>query len=304
MTDEDTPSRTDRPARDQGTRIFITATILGVILVAVGWIIDGANYIPGLLLEAGTTLMLLVPVVVLGLAIESRVRRTEQRILETAARLDALSAATRERMIEHHRHREELFGHAARAPDRQLIQTLLSDALQIQAISEIGVRVQIPHTPVRARFLPCSPNQAELRIRIEEPEGAELAELGWAATEPADVFSHRLADQLRSCQNYPGEAAFDPSVIFMRLINTLHTAVTSRTGDRPHDLGPLIEIPNTQWAISAEGLFCLDRPYFISCQQLYSNQDWPTYLGSQSWVNEAQLSEAYYLARHLLRNEY
>lgn len=46
--------------KDQSLLVLGAVTVTGIALVAVGWIIQGAAYVPGLLLQLGASMMLLV----------------------------------------------------------------------------------------------------------------------------------------------------------------------------------------------------------------------------------------------------
>ena len=82
----------------------------------------------------------------------------------------------------------------------------------------------------------------------------------------------------------------------------LDVALASRMGDRPTDLGHIIEIPNKDWAVSEEGLYSLHRPYHIPLHRLIdSHENWPDHMRAQSWADLASFEEAYRSARLILR---
>jgi hypothetical protein len=295
--------RRDRLAATIKDRIVLAlgfVTLLGVTLVVIGWIIQGRTYVPAVLLTLGASLMLLVPLAMLGFMLENRMRRAEEQIREAAVHLDTLTAVTRERLAENRRQREDLFEGAKRDPSQENIRALLSHALQIGAIAPSGVRVQVPGTSLRLRF---RPDDSRVQAQMEEPGGTALASVSWNADETVDGFTQRLAERLRALDRYPGETTFDPSTILQRLLDALHLGVRARTGEHPHDLGHLIEIANTQWAISTEGLFSLSTPYPIPKERIIeSHENWPRHMRTLPWVDAAAFDEAYLLARQLLRS--
>jgi hypothetical protein len=80
-------------------------------------------------------------------------------------------------------------------------------------------------------------------------------------------------------------------------------AMASRTGERALDIGPVIEIPNEQWAISVRGLCCMQRYYYISAEQIRdSHQDWHRYMATKPWVNQLYFNDAFQTATLLLRH--
>ena len=278
-----------------------TVTLAGVTLVGLGWVIQGRAYLPGLLMQLGTSMMLLVPLALLGFVLENRMRRAEEQIRATVAQLDTLTAVTRQQLSEHQRQRDELFDTAQRDPAQGTISLLLTEAAEIGAVVPTGARVAVPGTTLRLRF---RADGTDVVARAEEADGTIRGTVPWHAGETAAVFSERLAGELRAIDRYPGSSGFDPSAVLRRLLTVVQLGIEARTGERSHDLGPLIEVPNDQWAISSDGLFSLTRPYRISAKRLFgSHENWPRYMSSQAWVNVPAFEEAYQLARYLLKPE-
>ncbi|MEU6718978.1 hypothetical protein ABZ897_46580 [Nonomuraea sp. NPDC046802] len=286
--------------RDRSVLLLTWVTICGIMFVVAGWLIDGWSYLPGLLLELGVSLMLLVPLALLGLVLEKRVRQAEEQIRTTTARLDALSAVTRERLIEHRRQRADLFRDAERNPTQGLIRVLFRDALAVGAVASEGLRVRIPSTHLRLRLYMPSGTSEDLGVKLEEEDGTPRQTLSWPGEETAEEFAARLAEILKAQEAYPGDQAYDPSGLLLRFVQVLHTAVDARTGERAHDLGTVVEMPNDQWAVSLDGLHCMIRVYDIPIVQLDSVADWPAHMRSREWADIAKFREAYRLARLLL----
>jgi len=284
--------------RDRVVVVLCSVTVVGIALVAAGWVIQGSAYVPGLLLQLGASMMLLVPLAVLGFMLESRLRRTEEQLQATAARLDTLTAVTRDRLAASRRERDDMFDIAKRAPTQDMIRALLGDASQIGAIAPSGARVQVPGTSLRLRF---RQQDNSVQAQAEEPDGSALVQVAWNEGESAAIFTQRLAERLRTLDRYPGDASFDPAAVIQRLLEILQLGVQSRTGEQPRDLGHLIEVPNQQWAISTEGLFSLQRNYHIPAQRITgSHDDWPRYMRTLAWVDAEAFDEAFRLARLLL----
>lgn len=284
--------------KDRTVVLLGLVTLAGVTLVCVGGIIQGSGYVPALLLQLGASMMLLVPLALLGFMLEGRLGRAEEQIRATAARLETLTAVTRQQLAENRERRENMFDQAIRTPDEERIHALLSEALQTGAIAASGVRVQLPKSPLRLSF---RPDGGRVEVRIEEPDGTVLEHVTWDSSEPVTKFTHHLAGSLKALRRYPGDASFDPTGMLQRLLEVIHTGIKARTGELAQDLGHIIEIPNEQWVISAEGLFSLQRYYHIPAERISgSHEDWPRHMRTQAWVNPSEFDEAYLLARNLL----
>jgi hypothetical protein len=287
--------------KDKSVLVLSFVTLLGVTLVAAGWIIQGRAYVPGALLTLGASLMLLVPLAMLGFMLETRLRHAEEQIRAATVHLDTLTAVTRERLTENRRQREELFKKAKSDPSQEIIYALLSDSFQIGAIAPSGVRVHITETTLRLRF---RTQDGHVQAQVEELDGTPLESVHWNIGETADVFAQRLSRCLSAIGRHPGEPTFDPSSVFQQLLDTLDLGVKARTGEHPRDLGHIIEIPNEQWVVSAEGLYALSIPYSIPKERIVdSHENWSRHMRTLAWVDAAAFDEAYRLARQLLRRE-
>src|SRR5438105_380300 len=132
--------------KERGFLALGLVTVVGIALVGVGWSIQGASYVPGLLMQLGTSMMLLVPLALLGFMLEDRIRHAEEQLRTTAERLDTLTAVTRERLAASRQQRDDLFEAARRAPRQDAVRALLEDAGEIGAIDPSGPRVLVPGT--------------------------------------------------------------------------------------------------------------------------------------------------------------
>lgn len=285
--------------KDRSVLVLSSVTLAGIALVTAGWLAQGSTYVPLLLLQLGGSLVLLVPLALLGLMLEDRVRRAEDQIRETAVQLSTLTAVTRHQLAEANHRREDLFNKARRAPNQHDLHAILSDASDVGAIAAEGVRVTIPPTSLRLRF---RLSERDINTQIEELDGTILAAFEWKAPEPVSVFTKHLVDNLRKLDRHSVSSTFDPGWSLQRLLEVVQAGIESRIGARSNDLGHLIEMPNNEWAVSEEGLFSLRRPYHISAQRIFdSHENWPDYMRTQTWADVAPFDEAYRLAKLLLR---
>lgn len=288
--------------RDRAFLLLSVVTVSGVALVAGGWVMQGASYVPGLLQQLGSSLMLLVPLAVLGVMLEKRLERTEVQLRATAAQLDTLTTVTRERLATFRRQQDDRFDAAKRAPTRDAVSAVLAEAEEMGAIASDGARVRLPGTELRLRF---RARDGDVITAIEEADGTVLLRFPWNSGQSAESFAWQLAGVLRGADRYPGDGSYDPTQILRQLLDTVQLGVQSRSGELPRDFGQLIEIPNQHWAISKEGLYSLRQYYHIPAQRITgSHIDWPRHMRSLAWVDEAAFDEAYYLARRLLPQQH
>jgi hypothetical protein len=321
---EEQPSPDQRPgsAGPRPALILGAATLAGVALVAAGWIIQGAEYVPGLLLQVGSSLVLLVPLLLLGRLLERRVRRTEQhteaivsglddvqaQVNATARRIDALSDVTRER-IRNEQEADEASLRAAEAdPTYERILALLQRARDLQAISANGLRVGIRGSQRRVRLEPAerpeTPQEPpSLRLVIEEEDGRPLRRVSWYRAEPTEEMTRRVARHLRDLSGDSGDTALDASDLLRQLLQSLRLAIETHNKTRPYDLGSLVEVVNEQWAIADEGIYALDSEYSIPRDRLLgTGEDWVTFMSNKPWVDGRRFQQAYRIALRLYRS--
>jgi hypothetical protein len=293
---------------------LIVAAMVGLFLVAIGWMIEGHAYLPGLFLEVGISLVLVAPLLLLGRTLEQRIRVTEavaesladavadarKQIRETVLRLDELGAATRERLQQERADAIASLRAVEQVPSYENVSSSVLRALRLNVIPPDGVRVQLPSSTLRLRFEPNTVSQdwdvAALRATVEEVDGSRRAQLTWQPGGTADELMHRLGLELQRLNSYPGDELFDATRIFTRLIHVLETAI-DHSAAAGRGLGPVIEVLNDQWVLTSEGLECLDRPLQISASRLLgSSEGWPQYMRQQYWVDQDQFSEGFRIA--------
>ncbi|MGK5543201.1 hypothetical protein ACSNOH_00370 [Streptomyces sp. URMC 127] len=322
------PSRL-RPPGD--ITVLTVATLVGLALVVWGWLMQGEEYTPGLLLQFGSSLVLIVPLLVLGRVLERRLRSTQDALSSdladiqaqmraTRARLDTLGETSRDGLLDRHRRRELLLRDAERAPTADRLAALLREAAGLQAVDDGGVRTRLPGSDLwlrldlRRNATPAVPPQAQpgpsagevLSLMLEDRGGSAVSETVWARDEQASAAARRLT--ARRTGTVPGTASTVTAAAALRdidgllrlLVATLRTAIAARTGQEQQDLGRIIELPNEQWAISADGLWCRQRYFHIRTEQLLdARQDWRRYALAKPWVDREHFLDAYRTAHAL-----
>lgn len=284
---------------DRGVLLPVAATVVGFAMIGYGWVIEGRAYLPDLLLQLGSSLVLLVPLVLLGWLLEARMRRAEDQAHDIAdglarvrSQVDDLGEATRSLVLQERTDWTDTIRRAREAPDQELVCGLLRNAALLTAVAADGVRVPVPGSEMRLRFVPDP--AAELPLTVERPDGGRLTELRWAPGEPADAVARTVAEVTQA--HGPGRD------VVMALLDVIEVGVAACTGGLPHTLGPLIELPNAQWAIATDGLHCRPRNYHIPVERLRDTaEDWRGHMLAKEWVDEPAFLEAYDLAVSLYR---
>jgi hypothetical protein len=277
----------------------VAATAAGVAMIGWGWLLAGRDYLPDLLLQLGSSLVLLVPLVLLGWMLEARMRRTEDQahdiasgLAEIRSQVDDLGEATRSLIRSEHADWQDAIEKARRAPDQEAIAGLLRDAAALSAVASTGVRAGVPRTDLRLRFVP-GPD-VELRLVLEQANGTRVSELTWRPDEPFHAVARWVADVLMARDAYPGDDGYDSGRPLMDLLDVIEVGVAARTGRLPHPLGPLIELPNPQWAVASDGLHCRERKYHIPAERLLDTaEDWRGHMLGKSWVDQTSFLQAY-----------
>lgn len=291
-----------RFVRDRGVVLPVAATMAGVAMIGWGWLIRGREYLPDLALQLGSSLVLLVPLVLLGWMLEARMRRTEDQahdiasgLAEMRSQVDDIGEATRSFIRSERADWDDAIEKARRAPDQETITGLLRDAALLSAVASAGVRVQVPRTDLRLRFVPGP--AAELPLLLEQTSGTRISDLTWSPGEPFHAVARSMAEVLVARYAYPGDDGYDSSALLTDLLDVIEVGVAARTGRPPHALGPLIELPNAQWAIASDGLHCRERRYHIPAERLLDTaEDWRGHMLAKSWVDRTSFLQAYELA--------
>jgi hypothetical protein len=293
--------------RDPTTALPVLGTVIGLALVGAGWVIQGSSYVPGLLQQFGSALVMLVPLLYLGNLLEKRMRRTEEQaraishdlarvrsdVAATAAMVDALRATNRDDVERSAQQRSDAFADARRSLSYGAVARVLAEAAAISAVAPAGLRVRLGRGDARLRMPP--PGDGDLRPTVERAGGEPIAVLTWRPGEDAGALHERVSAAVGV---EPGDLA---DAYLHTLVEALRTAVAGNTGELPVSLGPVLEIPNDEWVVAADGLHCLKRPYDISRERLLDRrEDWPRYMGDKDWVTPPKFAEAYDVAVALL----
>lgn len=297
--------------------ILSAAAAVGAGLIAGGWIIQGRGYIPAVLLQVGSSLVLVVPLLFLGRLMEARLRRTEERtkaisanltaigarVDEAATRLDELDALSRQDSARQLAVDLQAVDNAEKQFSRSVLADLTERAISRRAIATGGVRTQVPGTEywLRLRADTTGAGGPALSCSLERRDATNAVTVTWAEGQASAAISARLAEELTARHAYTDQDAFNASAVFRELLNTIRTGLQHQAPEA-RKLAPLIELPNNQWAITVDGLDSLGQQYHIPASRLTdTNEDWSSYMTGLPWVDHDKFMEAYRTATELYR---
>ena len=300
----------------------------GLLLLVGGWLTG--DYWQSVLIEFGASAFLLVPLYVVERVLERRLRsevaeveeRTasavEQRasdlakeiadvrqdVAATNARLDDLAQEASERLRSESQAIETRAESLLAQPTWEELFSYLNDAVRVRAISEAGVRARLSGTEDRLSlrqeiFSDFSEDRVVgLSWAIEAPDGETLETVDWPkGAALADVF-YGIAESLQRLGHYPGDKLFDPVGAYAAIVRTLRLARQHRKDGPVRDLGPIIEIFGSLWALTDYGLECLAHSYYLKAARLWTEDpDLRRHVSRKGWVDADEFDYAFDVAR-------
>lgn len=304
---------------DRATAAFAALLVSGLGMVVAGWMIQGSDYLPGLLLQVGSSVDLVAPLFVVNRYMERRLRRTEEHTAGIAAslgrvqagveraavrldQLDAVIAGARDSGT------DAVLSAAALLADEvshDIVAEALAKAEAAGAISPDGIRIRIPQTAWRLRFRsstapPGGPAAQAFAVELEDAAARRRVPLRWPVGAGPEVLVIAMITVLEANRDHLAAAGIGGAALYGRLsANLLQAVRLSRRLERPA-VGGVLEIVNDQWAVAANGLIGLDRPYLVPRERIAgSREDWVGYLSQKDWVDQAKIREAEAVARDL-----
>lgn len=295
----------------------------GVALLLVSAAINHAHaWAAGLLVNIGTTVLLVVPLIVLAQLFEWRLVRAQQR---TSAQVQTLSAeldnVRKEVSDVLQQLNADTVRHLAeqRVPARTYIDSIKSDpsrtgiACALRAAESMhlftmrGPRVAVPGTPIFARWenvgVDQSPGQDDVMVTLERDDGSEVAQCIWPREQSALDFSVRLGNLLRDTGHYPGDAAYRPGLMFDELYRIFDLGYRHATRDQgiTSTLGPIVQLVGKQWVITDQDIVTSDNwgQYSIPLSRL-DDLDWDEHMRGKPWVRIEEFRLALDTAKALL----
>lgn len=234
-------------------------------------------------------------------------RRVEEVAAESAntrAALARLSTMTENAMRRRSEEIDEIFDAFENDVSVENTHRLLQLATDLRAIASEGVRVAIPNSWLRVRFKAAETAEHKVvLLRIEDLAGNELGTVTWVGDQGPEEIAVSLATELQRHGEFSPD--FNAQPLFENLLSTVRTPVFARTrGEHgPADIGPVIEIPNEQWAVTADGLECLQVRYYIEWHRVW-DPDWPRQMREKNWVDVDMFDSALVIGKALYRSRY
>lgn len=292
--------------------------MLGVILILTGWWAEDRHYLSSFLLEAGSTVLLVLPLLWVERIFEARISETEQQTARQARQIEHVAERldeTRQSVADLQRQTSERLEAAASAEDSlarnaredltfATFRELFERALKLNAISEHGLRVAVPGQWERLVFrrlysvektvVSESAAAPVFMVHVEAASGSPLnVRLAWGAEESPSDFLVRLAETWKPTGTYPGDSAIDAGLIFARLIDSLDIAIRSRRTKGDTQLSPLIELISPTWTMTDYGLEHYPNYYVITRADLVADlAHWREHMRDKVWVGEENASHA------------
>ena len=246
--------------------------LLGAAMMIGAFLADRSDYAywSSLLIELGAALFLGVPllflerlinrnatkIVKLGQELES----TRRDVQETRTRIEELPQAMANRIAARDATDVDLVDRLREGVSEEDIWQLLHRANELRALDARGIRVRSALSELWVRFAPdlteeADGREAAVQLSAELRNGNPLVELRrWLSGEAPEDALAQLDDDLDRVDNRPENATLDPVSVFTRLVGTLDTVVSLRSGRlKGTRLGPVVELVGN-WAITANGI--------------------------------------------------
>jgi hypothetical protein len=291
--------------------------LVGAGLVVAGSEVQDEHYVSSLLLQAGLTVLLVLPLLGLERLFEHRVAESEAQttrevgsvardveavsvqLADTRRTLADLKAETSGRLQSAADAEAALVEEARAGPSFENVRRLFQRADDLQAISDHGLRVAVPGQWERLRFRSLSAvspvgvggnTDPVIFLIVENPAGRSIGvQTIWSSDQtPSDALV-AVADAWKRAASYPGDSAIDAEQIFRQLVDSFGTALESRRAGGDGQLSPLIEMLSSTWAMTDFGLEHVTAYYPIEAKELIAEDDlahWRGHMADKAWVGE------------------
>jgi hypothetical protein len=297
--------------------VLAFTVVVGVALLLGGWRVEG--YAQSLMLGVGVTILLAVPVVLVGQALSTQVEGVRDTAEAVAGKVDELRqqmgapaamtdlddlAASIDRDLR--RSDEETFSAYEAVPSWPNLAGILARAAQLDAIPASGVRVDLlTGSGDRLRVLRTPEVQSSgrrvLKLSLEDVGGVPIEMVDWEEGTPIDEPLASITLALQRSARYGGEA-IRAQEVFARLGTAIRTAVEIRRTGAVPDLPALFEISGGgQWGLTTLGVQALDNgiySYTMTYDRLHE-EGFFRHVAAKGWVVKKDFEDAYYAATAL-----
>jgi hypothetical protein len=246
------------------------------------WLTRTSTWGSGLLVQFGSTLLLFVPLVVLGHGIETRidsvreqqdaismrqqetasgVARLADEIAQTQADLrltrEQLTEVVRERIATRKSEDSALFKVIGQAPSHADVLKSLIRAQEMGVIPDQGCRVDLisgcylrfkPEWGYSDPIVRRGENPDIIELTLEEIDARALGRIVWDSESTVSDVAVRVAEEMQASGVYSGDALFDAGKIFADLSTVLSFGHNSSTSGKVQPVRRIIQLCPPQWA--------------------------------------------------------
>ncbi len=252
----------------------IALVVLGAALIAIGGFLTGlSEYERSIFAHIGTAILLVAPLLVAERSLRGRVRVASDRAAEAAqsaqfaqAAVDDIDRKVRDQATQFRTEEEERLKRAENG-DFQALAELYAEARTRGWLDRLGLRVstEVDDLWLRLRAVRPAPGGRETSSIELSLEGADLERIGapviWSEGEAADGPLGRLEGELRRTDRWPGDGRIEWSRLLQRVAETIGLVIGLHVGPGGnYPVRQVVEIPNSEWAVTREGLESLVDP--------------------------------------------
>lgn len=248
----------------------------GAALIVAGWLFDETGYWGAASLEVGAAMLLVAPLVYIERLLERRIATSETRTRGEVESVRTEVEGVRQEVAEARRRVDELQGEVAeelREEDNALLQRIdelgesisfddlhgrLVEAAREGFIAGSGIRVPVPGGDNRMAFTTVALEGeagagSAIWCSLQGPTGAVLSKTVWQPGEaPGDFWKRVVRDARREGVYESGLG--EVGQIVRGMSETLRRAVELRSGERNREVGPIVELLPSGWAVTDDGL--------------------------------------------------
>lgn len=296
-------------------KAVIALTLVGVVLLAAGWILRNDAFALALLVNLGAGALVVVGVSFVSLYLESRVRSVEQDIQDLGAAMglrlpkESQKNRTLRALFRRWRARDSDFKRLEENPRADQLGRLLETGRRGGFLGRI-VSVGVPETDVRLEVKEADSPADAVAIEIVGRSDASRVGLYSASLNfrmprvltwtKGQSFGDAMADvseRLRLAGLSRGHGdVFDSDGVLHSLVSTLRTAFGQTGNAAGTPSRHVIEVPNSEWAITSEAVRSLTGRADFPISFLWDDKAVERALGAASSQRES-LQEAIDAAR-------
>jgi hypothetical protein len=299
----------------RGRFVSVVVLALGAGMLLAGWTAMG--YAQTALADLGSTVLLAVPLVLIGRVLSERVRESAVEARAVASDVQALRSELTDAlgsMVDldevARRVAADLEGQDRLAtanfedhPNWSTLKSLLVRADSVQAISLAGTRVDLltgSGDRIRLRYVDESLNQAEcIEITLEDTGGIEIGTVEWVPTTSIQEVVAEITQLLQRGHRFSG-GPLHASELFSNVGSLLTEALRIRREGEAVHLDPILEIPKMgQWAVTTSGIASRTEPYQIGFDRIHDD-DLYRHVYWKPWVDKESFEETLFVARDLV----